>query len=193
MTLLRYLLISFLLITCTSTSTYQYSVESNNLSENIDLRLNFNIHEDNSNNHKIEIQAFPKELNLIDSYKIVFDMKFRDDYESDFNGVCIGPIWDGYGPGEFTVVLDENSSFKASINGKLSQESDDRCNNYYFYARFLDINLKNGISYLVGVATDYGGLYPDAPEVWKLDTNNEIELIFTSNIERYSINFELSK
>ncbi len=193
MSLLRYLLISFLLITCTSTSTYQYSVESNNLSENIDLRLNFNIHEDNSNNHKIEIQAFPKELNLIDSYKIVFDMKFRDDYESDFNGVCIGPTWDGYGPGEFTVVLDENSSFKASINGKLSQESDDRCNNYYFYARFLDINLKNGISYLVGVATDYGGLYPDAPEVWKLDTNNEIELIFTSNIERYSINFELSK
>ena len=193
MSLLRYLLISFLLITCTSTSTYQYSVESNNLSENIDLRLNFNIHEDNSNNHKIEIQAFPKELNLIDSYKIVFDMKFRDDYESDFNGVCIGPIWDGYGPGEFTVVLDENSSFKASINGKLSQESDDRCNNYYFYARFLDINLKNGISYLVGVATDYGGLYPDAPEVWKLDTNNEIELIFTSNIERYRINFELSK
>lgn len=193
MSLLRYLLISFLLITCTSTSTYQYSVESNNLSENIDLRLNFNIHEDNSNNHKIEIQAFPKELNLIDSYKIVFDMKFRDDYESDFNGVCIGPIWDGYGPGEFTVVLDENSSFKASISGKLSQESDDRCNNYYFYARFLDINLKNGISYLVGVATDYGGLYPDAPEVWKLDTNNEIELIFTSNIERYSINFELSK
>ena len=193
MSLLRYLLISFLLITCTSTSTYQYSVESNNLSENIDLRLNFNIHEDNSNNHKIEIQAFPKELNLIDSYKIVFDMKFRDDYESDFNGVCIGPIWDGYGSGEFTVVLDENSSFKASINGKLSQESDDRCNNYYFYARFLDINLKNGISYLVGVATDYGGLYPDAPEVWKLDTNNEIELIFTSNIERYSINFELSK
>ena len=193
MSLLRYLLISFLLITCTSTSTYQYSVESNNLSENIDLRLNFNIHEDNSNNHKIEIQAFPKELNLIDSYKIVFDMKFRDDYESDFNGVCIGPIWDGYGPGEFTVVLDENSSFKASINGKLSQESDDRCNNYYFYARFLDINFKNGISYLVGVATDYGGLYPDAPEVWKLDTNNEIELIFTSNIERYSINFELSK
>ena len=193
MSLLRYLLISFLLITCTSTSTYQYSVESNNLSENIDLRLNFNIHEDNSNNHKIEIQAFPKELNLIDSYKIVFDMKFRDDYESDFNGVCIGPTWDGYGPGEFTVVLDENSSFKTSINGKLSQESDDRCNNYYFYARFLDINLKNGISYLVGVATDYGGLYPDAPEVWKLDTNNEIELIFTSNIERYSINFELSK
>ena len=143
MSLLRYLLISFLLITCTSTSTYQYSVESNNLSENIDLRLNFNIHEDNSNNHKIEIQAFPKELNLIDSYKIVFDMKFRDDYESDFNGVCIGPTWDGYGPGEFTVVLDENSSFKASINGKISKESDDRCNNYYFYARFLDINLKN--------------------------------------------------
>ena len=53
--------------------------------------------------------------------------------------------------------------------------------------------MKNGDKYLIGVATDYGGSYPDAPNVWKLDNNNEIELIFTSNIERYSINFELSK
>ena len=53
--------------------------------------------------------------------------------------------------------------------------------------------MKNGEEYFVGVATDYAGLYPDAPNIQKLDINNEIELIFTSNIERYSINFELSK
>ena len=89
--------------------------------------------------------------------------------------------------------LDHQSNFKNSIKGKTSQEADDRCNNYFYYARFLDISMKNGEEYFVGVATDYAGLYPDAPNIQKLDINNEIELIFTSNIERYSINFELSK
>ena len=56
-----------------------------------------------------------------------------------------------------------------------------------------NISMKSGEEYFVGVATDYAGLYPDAPYIQKLDINNEIELIFTSNIERYSINFELSK
>ena len=49
------------------------------------------------------------------------------------------------------------------------------------------------VNIYVGVATDYAGVYPDAPNIWKVDNNKEIELIFTSNIERYSINFELSK
>ena len=53
--------------------------------------------------------------------------------------------------------------------------------------------MTNGETFYVGVATDYGGVYPDAPNIWKQNTSNEIELIFTSNIERYSINFELSK
>ena len=173
--------------------TYNYTIDINNPEENLDSRLVINIYEDNSNNIEIELQAFPKEVNLVDAYQIVFDMKFRDDYESEFNGVCIGPNWDVYGPGEFTIHLDNQNNFKNSIKGTLTQESDDRCNNYFYYARFLDMDMKNGDKYLIGVATDYGGLYPDAPNVWKLDSNNEIELIFTSNIERYSINFELSK
>ena len=193
MILLRYFLISFLFFSCTSPSTYNYSIETSNSEENIDTRLTVNIYKDNSNNVEIEIQAFPKKSDLIDTYQIVFDMKFRDDYESEFNGVCIGPNWDKYGPGEFSINLNNQNNFKNSIKGKIIQESDDRCNNYFYYARFLDIDMKNGEQYLVGVATDYGGSYPDAPSIWKLESNNEIELIFTSNIERYSINFELSK
>ena len=193
MSLSRYLLISFLLCSCTSPLTYSYSIDISNSDENLDSRLAINIYEDYSDNVEIELQAFPKEVDLVDTYQIVFDMKFRDDYESEFNGVCIGPKWDVYGPGEFTILLDNQNNFKNSIKGKTIGESDDRCNNYFYYVRFLDINMKNGDKYLIGVATDYGGLYPDAPNVWKLDNNNEIELIFTSNIERYSINFELSK
>ena len=193
MILLRYLLISLLFISCNIPRIYNYSIETSNPEENIETSLSINIYEDNSNNIEIAIQAFPKRGYLIDSYQIVFDMKFRDDYESEFNGVCIGPSWDLYGPGEFIIRLDHQSNFKNSIKGKTSQESDDRCNNYFYYARFLDISMKNGEEYFVGVATDYAGLYPDAPNIQKLDINNEIELIFTSNIERYSINFELSK
>ena len=40
---------------------------------------------------------------MIDNIEMVFDMKFRDDYEDEFNGVCVGPKWDGFGPGEFSA------------------------------------------------------------------------------------------
>ena len=36
-------------------------------------------------------------------------------------------------------------------------------------------------------------LYPDAPYYWMLNKNNEIEKIGTTNIKKYSLNFELSK
>ena len=130
---------------------------------------------------------------MIESIEMVFDMKFRDDYESEFNGVCVGPKWDVYGAGEFSIFLEQKSNFKSSIKGEVVNEIDDRCDNYFFYARYLNINMTNGETFYVGVATDYGGVYPDAPNIWKVDNNKEIELIFTSNIERYSINFELSK
>ena len=193
MILLRYLFLAILLVSCSNQATYNYSIESDAPSVDIDTRLVFNIFEKNSNNFEFEIQAFPKEANKINNYKIVFDMKFRENYGDEFNGVCIGPNWEEFGPGEFTVILDQKNNFKSSINAKIISESDDRCNNYYYYARFFDINMQDGSTYLVGVATDYASKYPDAPDIWKQNTSNEIELIFTSNIERYSINFELSK
>ena len=193
MSLLRYLLISLLIISCTTTSTYNYSIESESDINLIDSRFTFNIYESNSENIEIEFQAFPKNSSMIDNIEMVFDMKFRDDYESEFNGVCVGPKWDDFGAGEFSILLEQKSNFKTSIKGKFVNETDDRCDNYFYYARYLNVNMTNGETFCVGVATDYGGVYPDAPNIWKVDNNKEIELIFTSNIERYSINFELSK
>mgnify|MGYP003337964858 FL=1 len=193
MSLLRYLLISLLIISCTTTATYNYSIESESDLNLIDSRFTFNIYESNSENIEIEFQAFPKNSSMIDNIEIVFDMKFRDDYESEFNGVCVGPKWDGFGAGEFSILLEQKSNFKTSIKGKFVNETDDRCDNYFYYARYLNVIMSNGETFYVGVATDYGGVYPDAPNIWKVDNNKEIELIFTSNIERYSINFELSK
>ena len=193
MSLLRYLLISLLIISCTTTETYNYSIESESDLKLIDSRFTFNIYKTNSEIIEIEFQAFPKNADMIESIEMVFDMKFRDDYESEFNGVCVGPNWDGYGAGEFIIFLEQTSNFKSSIKGEVINEIDDRCENYFFYARYLNINMTNGETFYVGVATDYGGVYPDAPNIWKVDNNKEIELIFTSNIERYSINFELSK
>ena len=193
MSLLRYLLISLLIISCTTTSTYNYSIESESDINLIDSRFTFNIYESNSENIEIEFQAFPKSSSMIDNIEMVFDMKFRDDYESEFNGVCVGPKWDDFGAGEFSILLEQKSNFKSSIKGKFLNEIDDRCDNYFYYARYLNVNMINGETFYVGVATDYGGVYPDAPNIWKVDSNKEIELIFTSNIERYSINFELSK
>ena len=193
MSLLRYLLISLLIISCTTTATYNYSIESDSDLNLIDSRFTFNIYESNSENIEIEFQAFPKNSSMIDNIEMVFDMKFRDDYESEFNGVCVGPKWEDFGAGEFSILLEQKSNFKTSIKGKFVNETDDRCDNYFYYARYLNVIMTNGETFYVGVATDYGGVYPDAPNIWKVDNNKEIELIFTSNIERYSINFELSK
>ena len=193
MSLLRYLLISLLIISCTTTETYNYSIESESDLNLIDSRFTFNIYESNSENIEIEFQAFPKNSSMIDNIEMVFDMKFRDDYESEFNGVCVGPKWDDFGAGEFSILLEQKSNFKTSIKGKFVNETDDRCDNYFYYARYLNVIMTNGETFYVGVATDYGSVYPDAPNIWKVDNNKEIELIFTSNIERYSINFELSK
>ena len=193
MSLLRYLLISLLIISCTTTATYNYSIESDSDLNLIDSRFTFNIYKSNSENIEIEFQAFPKNSSMIDNIEMVFDMKFRDDYESEFNGVCVGPKWDDFGAGEFSILLEQKSNFKSSIKGKFVNETDDRCDNYFYYARYLNVIMSNGETFYVGVATDYGGVYPDAPNIWKVDNNKEIELIFTSNIERYSINFELSK
>ena len=193
MSLFRYILISLLIISCTTTDVYNYSIESKKDYNLVDSRFTFNIYKSNSENIEIEFQAFPKNSDMIENIEIVFDMKFREDYESEFNGVCVGPDWEGFGAGEFSVLLEQKSNFKSSIKGRFVNEVDDRCVNYFYYARYLNINMTNGETFYVGVATDYGSVYPDAPNIWKVDSNKEIELIFTSNIERYSINFELSK
>tara|TARA_B100000927_G_C16356049_1_gene425417 strand:- start:359 stop:844 length:486 start_codon:yes stop_codon:yes gene_type:complete len=159
--------------------------------EIINTNLSINTERISNTKYKVTIQSFPQKNKDIVNYKLVFDMKFRDDYESNFAGVCIGPAWENYGPGEFTMNLNVSNNFKNLIIAEHNLENDDGCQNYFYYLRFLEITTEQN-KYLVGVATDYAEEYPDAPHVWKLNNLNVIEEKGNSNIEKYSINFELS-
>ena len=185
------LLIFSLLIFCSNLTTYSYTIDSddNNI---IESQLSINIEYQSKDKVKVTVQSFPASDTNIESYNLVFDMKFREDYEGDFTGVCIGPSWEIFGPGEFSLELEKKNNFKKTIIGEINLSEDDRCDSYFYYLRFLDIQTNDGDKYLVGVATDYAGEYPDAPYIWKQNKLNQIEVIGTSNIEKYSINFELS-
>ena len=186
------LLIFSLLIFCSNLTTYSYTIESddNNI---IDSQLSINIEYPSKDKVKVTVQSFPVSDKEIEKFNLVFDMKFREDYEDDFTGVCIGPNWEKFGPGEFSLVLEKRNNFKNTINGEINTSEDDRCESYFYYLRFFDIQTIDGDKFLVGVATDYAGEYPDAPYVWKQNKLNQIEEIGNSNIEKYSLNFELRK
>ena len=185
-------LIFFLLISCSHLTIYSYTIESEDIS-NIETQIVINIEYLSKDKVKVTVQSFPISDEEIDNFNLVFDMKFREDYESDFTGVCVGPSWEKFGPGEFSLVLEKEDNFKNTIIGEINLSDDDGCEYYYYYLRFLYIQTVSGEIYLVGVATDYAGEYPDAPNVWKQNELNEIEVIGNSNIEKYSLNFELSK
>ena len=185
-------LIFLFIIFCSSVSTYSYTIESDEDVDFVNTNLTINTERISNAKYKVTIQSFPQNNKDIVNYKLVFDMKFRADYESDFAGVCVGPSWENYGPGEFTLNLSVSNNFKNVIIAEFNLADDDGCQNYFYYLRFLEITTVQN-KYLVGVATDYAEEYPDAPYVWKLNKLNQIEEIGNSNIEKYSINFELSK
>ena len=186
------LLIFSLLIFCSNLTNYSYTIESdhNNI---IESQLSINIEYLLNDKVKVTVQSFPVSDKEIEKFNLVFDMKFREDYEDNFTGVCIGPNWEKFGPGEFSLVLEKRNNFKNTIIGEINTREDDRCESYFYYLRFFDIQTIDGDKYLVGVATDYAGEYPDAPYVWKQNKLNQIEEIGNSNIEKYSLNFELRK
>lgn len=190
---LRKTLIILLLLSCSSIDTYSYSIESNFNDFNVDTVLSINIDYIGGDTIKITSQMFPKKATEIESYKLVYDMKFRENYQSEFNGICIGPNWEDYGAGEFTQILSKADNYKNEIEGVINLSEGDRCNNYYFYLRFLEIKMITDETYLIGVATDYAEDYPDAPNVWFQNQKGEIEVMGTTNINKYSLNFELSK
>ena len=161
--------------------------------KNIESILIFNVREALFNDTiTIDIQSFPKYSNKIKSYEMIFDMKFREDYVSDSN-ICIGPVWEEFGSGEFSTQLLKGNDFKNEITGIFDQASEDECLNYFYYLRNLVINLDNGDQIFIGVATDYAEEYPDAPYYWVLEKNNIIDKNGSTNIEKYSLYFELSK
>ena len=190
---LNYILFLAVFICCSSnTQVIEYEIYSEDKVEYVDSKLLFNINQ-GKDTVDLEVQIFPKNKQDIESYSLLFDMKFREDYESEFNGVCLGPSWENYGPGEFSLELKNGNNFKSDIKGLLDSNEDDRCRNYFYYLRFLTINLMSKEQILIGVATDYAKEYPDAPFVWLVNKNNQLEEIGTTNIEKYSLNFELSK
>ena len=188
----KFLIFSFIIF-CSTVSTYSYTIESDQNMDIINTNLSINTERISNTKYKVTIQSFPQKNKDILNYKLVFDMKFRDDYESDFAGVCIGPSWENYGPGEFTLNLNVSNNFKNVILAEDKLLDDDGCQNYFYYLRYFEITTEQQNKYLVGVATDYAEEYPDAPYVWKQNNFNVIEEIGNSNIEKYSINFELSK
>ena len=188
----RKLVIFSLLIFCSNLTTYSYTIESDDV-KTIESKLSINIEYLSKDKVKVTVQSFPISDEEIEKFNLVFDMKFREDYEDDFTGVCIGPNWEKFGPGEFSLVLEKKNNFKNTIIGEINTRENDRCDSYFYYLRFFDIQTIDGDIYLVGVATDYVGEYPDAPYVWKQNKLNQIEEIGNSNIEKYSLNFELRK
>ena len=162
-------------------------------SDLIDTRISIDIEQNQNGNVSVSIQAFPKKTDHIKNFDLVFDMKFREDYLGDFQGVCVGPSWEDFGPGEFSINLNSNNNFKNSIAGKFSENNDDGCDIYHYYVRFFKVETYDEGVFLIGVATDYAEDYPDAPYIWRQNKNNDLEIIGTSNIEKYSLNFELSK
>jgi len=183
----------FLLSSCSSaTEVVEYEIYSKDKVDYLASKVLLNINK-SRNTVNLDVQIFPKNKEDIESYSLVFDMKFREDYQSEFNGVCLGPSWENYGSGEFSLQLKKENNFKSQIKGLFNDNDDDRCTNYFYYLRFLTINLRGGDQLLVGVATDYAKEYPDAPFVWVVNKNNQLDEIGTTNIEKYSLNFELSK
>ena len=181
---------------CSLLQTYNYEFNIEEIPNIYDGRISINITENSfySDTINLDIQLFPNSPDEVKYYVLTFDMKFREDYESDFDGVCIGPTWEKNKPGELKTILSKENNFKSRIDGKLQEESlRDGCNNYMYYLRYFEAVLANDKKILYGVATDYAELYPDAPYYWLLNKNNEIEKIGSTNIKKYSLNFKLSK
>ena len=114
-----------LFISCASnTEVFEYNISSKDNTDIVESRLLFNINK-SSDTVYLDVQIFPKKKKDIESYSLVFDMKFREDYESEFNGVCLGPSWENFGPGELSLELKNENNFKSEIKGFLESGEDD--------------------------------------------------------------------
>ncbi len=192
MRLLRLSIIAIFVGCCSTTSSFNYEIKSNNFDYVIPDRINFFLNESSSTaDLTVEInftQSDPK----VETIELVFSMKFRENYEGEFNDVCIGPDWEENGAGEVRITLKNKENYKKTISAKKNLDVD-RCRNYFYYLREFKIITTQNETILIGVASNYAKIYPDAPEVWLINKNNVIDKIGDTNIEKYSLNFELSK
>ncbi len=177
---------------CSTTGSYNYEIESNNINYTIPDKINIFVNE-NSKTADLNVEVnFVQSEPKVESIELVFSMKFTEDYEDESKDVCIGPDWEGNGPGEIKLLLNNKESFKKTISAIKNSDADS-CINYFYYLREFKIFTFDNETILIGVASNYAKKYPDAPEVWLINKNNVIDKIGDTNIEKYSLNFELSK
>ena len=184
MRLLRLSIIAIFVGCCSTTSSFNYEIKSNNFDYVIPDRINFFLNESSSTaDLTVEInftQSDPK----VETIELVFSMKFRENYEGEFNDVCIGPDWEENGAGEVRITLKNKENYKKTISAKKNLDVD-RCRNYFYYLREFKIITTQNETILIGVASNYAKIYPDAPEVWLINKNNVIDKIGDTNIEKY--------
>ncbi len=80
------LLIFSLLIFCSNLTTYSYTIESDDV-KTIESKLSINIEYLSKDKVKVTVQSFPISDEEIEKFNLVFDMKFREDYEDEFKYV----------------------------------------------------------------------------------------------------------
>ena len=103
--------IFLLIIFCSSSNTVEYEIAisesytNKEIIKNVDSKLVYTIQE-SSDEVILQVQSFPQNPDDIESYSLVFDLKFREDYEKDIDSLCIGPSWEGFGPGEVSINLE---------------------------------------------------------------------------------------
>ena len=154
---IKIILFIFVFSFCSLLQTYNYEFNIDDEINIYDGKLSINTTESSflTDSINLNIQMFPNSPDEINYYVLTFDMKFREDYESDFDGVCIGPTWEMNKPGELNIILNKENNFKSRIDGKLQEESlRDGCNNYIYYLRYFEAVLSNDKKILYGVATD---------------------------------------
>ena len=98
---------------CSLLQTYNYEFNIEEIPNIYDGRISINITENSfySDTINLDIQLFPNSPDEVKYYVLTFDMKFREDYESDFDGVCIGPTWEKNKPGELKTILSKENNF----------------------------------------------------------------------------------
>ena len=118
---------------CSVLETYNYeiNVDDDNINHNGKLIIDIIDSQLFDDSLELNFQFYPNSQTLSDFYVLTFDMKFREDYESDFDGVCIGPTWNEGKPGELTVILNKVDNFKSKVIANFDSNSlEDRCEKY---------------------------------------------------------------
>ena len=109
---IKIILFIFVFSFCSLLQTYNYEFNIDDEINIYDGKLSINTTESSflTDSINLNIQMFPNSPDEINYYVLTFDMKFREDYESDFDGVCIGPTWEMNKPGELKIILNKENN-----------------------------------------------------------------------------------